>query len=69
MTGSQIVGVVLVVVGVILLGFGYNAAQSPADQLAETFTGTFTDQTMWFFILGAAAVVGGGLLALLGRRS
>lgn len=61
--GSQkIVGVVLLVVGVILLYFGWQSSQSLGDQVSEAVTGRFTDNTMWFLIGGAAAVVAGGFL-------
>ncbi len=61
---TKIFGVVLLVVGVLLLFFGYQASQSMGEQLAETFTGRFSDETMWYLIGGAAAVVAGALLAL-----
>jgi drug/metabolite transporter (DMT)-like permease len=64
----QIVGVVLFVVGVVLLGFGYHASNAPLDQLSNTLTGRFTDRTMWYFVLGAAAALGGALLAVFGKR-
>jgi len=64
----QMVGVVAFVVGAILLGFGYHASNAPVDQLSNTLTGRFTDQTMWYFVLGAVAAVGGALLALFGKR-
>lgn len=62
---NQLVGVVLLVVGVILLYFGWQSSQSLGDQVTEAVTGRFTDETMWFIIGGAAAVVAGGFLALL----
>jgi uncharacterized membrane protein YqhA len=67
MNGMQIVGVVLVVLGIMLLGFGFNAAQSPVEELAQTFTGRYTEDTMWYFIGGAASLVGGLLLVMFGR--
>jgi hypothetical protein len=69
MTSRQIIGVVALVVGLILIGFGFNAADAPADKISETFTGRYTDRTMWYFILGAIGVIAGGLLAVFGRRS
>ncbi|GGI95608.1 DUF3185 family protein [Halopseudomonas pertucinogena] len=60
-------GIVLLVVGLVLLYFGWQASQSVGDQITETFTGRFTDSTMWFLILGAAAAVGGLLLAVVRR--
>ncbi|MEX2489711.1 MAG: DUF3185 family protein, partial [Pseudomonadales bacterium] len=52
-------GIVLLVVGAILLYFGYQASQSVGEQMAETFTGKFSDSTTWYFVLGAASAVGG----------
>ncbi len=62
---NQLVGVVLLVIGVILLYFGWQSSQSLGDQVSEAVTGRFTDGTMWFIIGGAAAVVAGGFLALI----
>ncbi|TVQ26967.1 MAG: DUF3185 family protein [Spirochaetaceae bacterium] len=62
MTNSKIAGIVLLVVGGILVYFGYQASQSVGDQLVRTFSGRFRDETMWFFIGGAAAVVAGAFL-------
>ena len=55
MGSSKLVGIVLLVVGVGLLYFGYQSTQSLGNQLSETVTGRFTDQTMWYLIGGAAA--------------
>jgi len=64
--GSQnLVGIMLLVVGVILLYFGWQSSQSIADQVTETFTGRFTDGTMWFFIGGALCVVAGAVLTFM----
>lgn len=64
MGSNKLIGVVLLVVGVVLLYFGFQASQSVGDQVAETFTGQFTDETMWFLIGGAAAVAAGGFMVL-----
>ena len=64
----QMLGIVIFVVGLILLGFAYHASNAPLDQLSNTLTGRFTNQTVWYFILGAAAALGGALLALFGKR-
>jgi len=65
MSGNQIIGIALLVVGGILLYFGYQSSQALGDQVYETFTGRFRDSTIWFFILGAfSAVVGIALLFL-----
>jgi hypothetical protein len=69
MSSNQIVGILLVAVGIFLLVFGYNASQAPLDQLSETFTGKFRDSTMLYLLGGVIAVVAGGALAMLGRRA
>jgi len=69
MNTARIVGIVLVAVGAILLGFAYNATEAPVEQIANTLTGRYRDQTMWYIAIGAASVIGGGLLALFGNRS
>jgi uncharacterized membrane protein len=68
MSINMVIGIVLVVVGVVALFFGWNQSQSLVDQAAETFTGRFTESTMWYFFGGAAAVAGGIALILVGRR-
>jgi drug/metabolite transporter (DMT)-like permease len=64
----QILGAVLFVVGVVLLVFAMRASDSPAEQIVESVTGTYTDRTMHYLIGGIAACVGGALLFLFGRR-
>lgn len=65
MKSQQLVGLVLLVVGLILLYFGWQSSQSIGDQVSETVTGRFTDETMWFLIGGAAAAVAGVFLAFI----
>lgn len=67
MNSNQAIGIVLLVVGAILLFLGYQASQSVGEQIVETVTGRFTDSTTWYFILGAAAVVGGIVLVAFRR--
>ncbi|KJS04592.1 MAG: membrane protein [Gammaproteobacteria bacterium BRH_c0] len=62
--GSQkLLGIVLIVVGIFLLYFGWQASQSVGEQLTEAFTGRFTDDTVFFLIGGAAALVAGAFMA------
>lgn len=63
----KLVGIVLLVVGFILLYFGWQASQSLSGQVTETLTGRYGDETMWYLIGGAAAVVVGGFLAFVRR--
>ena len=69
MANKQLLGLILLVVGAILLYFGWQSTQSVGDQLTEAMTGRFTDGTMWLLIGGAIASVAGAFLFYpLGRR-
>jgi uncharacterized membrane protein HdeD (DUF308 family) len=57
MSGNQILGIALLVVGIIVLFFGYQSSQALDDQVFEAFTGRFTDSTMWLFIAGGVSTV------------
>ncbi|MBE0507728.1 MAG: DUF3185 family protein [Marinospirillum sp.] len=67
MTRSIVPALVLLVVGLILLFFAYQSSQSVGDQVAEAVTGRFTDSTIWFLVLEAAAAVAGVALLLFGK--
>ena len=68
MRPSQMVGIVILVLGVVLLVFAYQSSNAPLDQIASTLTGRYTNQTMWYLIGGIGLVVAGGLLTIFGRR-
>ena len=65
---NKIIGIVLLVVGGLLLLFGLNATDAPVEQVRETLTGDYSDQTMLYLIGGAAAAVAGLALLLVGKR-
>lgn len=65
---KQIAGAAALVVGAVLLWFAYNASQAPVEEVTEAVTGRYSDQTIWYLVLGIIGVVGGGLLLLVGRR-
>jgi len=64
MKDTKLLGVVLLVVGVILLYFGWQASESLGDQVTEAVTGRFTDNTMFYIIGGAVAVAAGIFLSV-----
>lgn len=68
MKKAQLLGIVIFVVGAILLAFAYHSSKAPVEQLTNTFTGHYTDQTMWYVFVGVAAAIGGGLLFVFGVR-
>lgn len=68
MNTQRLIGAALLVIGVILLIVGISSSDSLADQVSETFTGRYTDKTMWYIVGGAAAAVVGLVLLALGWR-
>lgn len=64
MNSQRIGGVVLLVVGIILIVVGMNSSHSVADQVSSTFTGRFTQATMWYIVGGIAAALLGLLMVL-----
>jgi len=70
LNAQRIVGIVLVVLGVVLIVIGVNSSESIVDQVSETFTGRFTQKTMWYIVGGiAAAVLGLAMTVYRGGRS
>ena len=68
MSTTKLAAIVLIVVGGILLYFGYNASGSALESVTEAVTGRYSDQTTLYLVAGAAcAVVGVGLL-LFGKK-
>jgi hypothetical protein len=65
------VSLALLVVGIVLLIFGFNASESASSEISRAFTGNPTDRTMWFFVGGAVATILGlfGLLRGGGRSN
>ncbi|MGA3067869.1 MAG: DUF3185 family protein [Tepidisphaeraceae bacterium] len=68
MSTQRIFGIVLLVVGVALMIVGINASHSAADQVSNTFTGRFTQETAWYIFGGGAAALFGLLMVLVGPR-
>jgi len=53
--------VALLVIGVILLAFGFNAYHSASSDVSRFFTGAPTDKALWLLIGGVAAGIVGFL--------
>jgi uncharacterized membrane protein len=68
MSTQRIVGIVLLVLGVVLLIVGMNASHSTADQVSNTFTGRFTQDTAWYIFGGLAMAIAGFLAVVFGAR-
>ena len=65
---NNIVGLAILALGVVLLVFGFNESHSFSSDISRTFTGNPTDRSMWLIIGGAAAVVVGLVLTVVGMR-
>lgn len=56
---NKIIGLVLLVVGVVLLYFGYEAYQSVGSEISQALSGTPTDKSL-------ALLIGGGVVTVVG---
>lgn len=68
MTINRILGLVVFALGLLLLKFAYDATQAPVEELTNKLTGNYSDQTMWYFAAGVAAIIGGLFLGAFGAR-
>lgn len=59
MNTGKLIGIGLLVLGAILLYFGINATNAPAEELGEAFTGKYSNETMMYLIGGGVAAVAG----------
>jgi len=62
------IGVVCLVVGVLLLVWGYNISRSVTSQLKEVFTGSPTDRAMYFYVGGVVLAVFGLFQVFVARK-
>lgn len=66
---NKITSIILLVVGIVLLIFGLNSADSVSSEISNAVTGSPTDKSIWLIILGTAGTLAGGLGLFLGRRA
>lgn len=61
---NKIVSLAVLIIGIVLIGYGINASESIGSSFSRIFTGAPTDRTVWFMVGGvvAAAIGLGGLL-------
>lgn len=59
MNTSKLMGIGLLVLGGILLYFGFNATNAPMEELGEAFTGKYSRETMMYLVGGGVAAVAG----------
>ena len=59
----------ILISGIVLLIFGINAHDSLSSGAKEAITGTPTDKSLWFMILGIVGIIVGGLGSLFCRTN
>jgi hypothetical protein len=71
MIPQRVIGIAVLVIGVVLLVIGLNSSHSTVDQLSNSFTGRFTDHTMWYIVGGIGTGVAGLVLlsGFLGKKA
>ena len=65
---NQMVGVVALVLAAVLLGSAYQSSHAPLSQMSGGFSGDNAVEAMWYLLGGIGVALGGGLLAIFGRR-
>jgi len=60
----KLIGIALLVLGGVLLYFGFHATNSPMEELGESLTGKYSDETMMYLIGGGVAAVAGLFMTL-----
>jgi hypothetical protein len=65
---TNIAGLAIFAVGIVLLILGFNASQSVSSDVSRFFTGNPTDKSIWLLIGGAGAVIVGLFVAIRGAR-
>lgn len=58
------IGIALLVVGIVLVGYGLNASDSASSGISRFFTGAPTNKTMWLLLGGIASAIVGAVLAI-----
>jgi uncharacterized protein DUF3185 len=66
---NTLVGIVLLVVGAVLLFFGFNANGSFTSEMSKFFQGAPSDKSIWLVVAGALAAVLGVAQLMRGRRT
>jgi len=58
------IGLAILAVGIVLMIFGFNAADSFGSDISRFFTGKPTDKSMWLLLGGLGLTVLGGVMTL-----
>lgn len=58
---NRIIAFALLIAGIVLLVFGFNASESLGSDVSRTFTGTPTDKSIWLLVTGGVLTAIGAL--------
>ena len=64
----RLFGLVLLLIGLVVFGFGISSSQAITEQVVEGVSGRYSSTTMWYIIGGIALFLSGGALALYGDK-
>ncbi len=64
----RILGIGIGAAGIVLLVLGIMATDTFGEGFMKSFTGHYSDQTVWFIAGGAAGIVVGGIMAGMGGK-
>lgn len=64
MKTNKLIGIILIVIGAVLLYFGFNATEAPLEEVSEAVTGKYSDETMYYLVGGGIALVLGLVLSV-----
>jgi hypothetical protein len=64
----KFIGVGIIVLGIIMVIAGLEASDSLASRFSRLFTGSPTDRTLWYFILGVVGLAIGASMVGPRRR-
>lgn len=59
----RLLGLVILIVGLVVLGFGLSSSQSITEKVVEGVSGRYTHTTMWYILGGLILTLGGGAIA------
>jgi len=65
---NKITSIALLAVGIILLIYGLNSADSVASSISEVATGTPTDKSIWLIVLGVIGMISGAAGLFFGSK-
>ena len=62
------IGIALLVIGIALVVYGFNASDSVSSGVSRAFTGTPTDKTLWLLLGGGATAIVGAVMTFRSSR-